>query len=269
MSDSLVIYVLSDSIGETAERVLRAALSQFEDYRIIVKKFSYVTSKSILLQVLEEASDEADVVAYTFVIEELNNFVKEEKDSYSFAFIDLLSYIIDTIATVKNWEPKREAGLIHSLDEDYFKQVEAIEFAVKYDDGKDPRGLLKADIVLIGVSRTSKTPLSMYLAHRGYKVANVPLMPEVSPPKELFSADSRKIIGLIIDPDKLAEIRNERLKSLGLGKGATYAARSRIEQELKYALNVMEDLECSIVDVTHKAVEETANLIIEMVKNGN
>ncbi len=268
MSDSLVVYVLSDSIGETAERVLRAALSQFEDYSIIVKKFSYVTSKGILTQVLDEAADEADIVAYTFVLDELNQYVKEKGSSYSFAFIDLLSYIIDTIIEVKSWKPKREAGLIHSLDEEYFKQVEAIEFAVKYDDGKDPRGLLKADIVLIGVSRTSKTPLSMYLAHRGYKVANVPLMPEVSPPKELYVANSRRIIGLIIDPDKLVDIRSERLKSLGLGRGATYAAKSRIEQELKYALNIMEELDCSIVDVTHKAVEETANLIIEMVKNG-
>jgi len=135
--------------------------------------------------------------------------------------------------------------------------------------GKIHGVLLKADIVLIGVSRTSKTPLSMYLAHRGFKVANVPLMPEVAPPKELYSTESGRVIGLIISPDLLVEIRNERLKSLGLSRGATYAARGRIEQELKYALEVMEDLDCSIIDVTHKAVEETANLIIEMVKNGH
>ncbi|SRR6056297_507275 len=269
MSDSLVVYVLSDSIGETAERVLRAASSQFEEHNIILKKFSYVTSTSILQQVLEEATDEADIVAYTFVIKELNNYIKEVQSEFNFATIDLMSNIINTIISVKNWEPKGEAGLIHTLDEEYFKQVEAIEFAVKYDDGKDPRGLLKADIVLIGVSRTSKTPLSMYLAHRGFKVANVPLMPEVAPPKELFSTESGKVIGLIISPELLVEIRNERLKSLGLSKGATYAARGRIEQELRYALEVMEDLDCSIIDVTHKAVEETANLIIEMVKNGH
>lgn len=269
MSDSLVVYVLSDSIGETAERVLRAASSQFEDHNIIFKKFSYVTSISILQQVLEEASDEADIVAYTFVIKELNQYIKEMNNNYSFNTLDLMSDIIDTIVSIKNWEPKGEAGLIHTLDEEYFNQVEAIDFAVRYDDGKDPRGLLKADIVLVGVSRTSKTPLSMYLAHRGYKVANVPLMPEVSPPKELYSEDSGTVIGLIINSDLLVEIRSERLKSLGLSEGATYAAKGRIDQELKYALEIMEDLDCSIIDVTHKAVEETANLIIEMVKNGH
>jgi len=144
MSDSLVVYVLSDSIGETAERVLRAASSQFEGYNIILKKFSYVTSISILQQVLEEATDEADIVAYTFVIKELNKYIKEVENDYNFITLDLMSNIIDTIVSVKGWDPKGEAGLIHTLDEEYFKQVEAIEFAVKYDDGKDPRGIIKS-----------------------------------------------------------------------------------------------------------------------------
>src|SRR5690606_21870308 len=124
--------------------------------------------------------------------------------------------------------------MIHQLDEAYFKKVEAIEFAVKYDDGKDPRGILKADIVLIGVSRTSKTPLSQYLALKRYKVANVPIVPEVDPPEELFLVSPKKCIGLRISPEKLTEIRKERLLALGLNEKAHYANINRIKEELEY-----------------------------------
>lgn len=268
--EQLVIYVLSDSIGETAERVLQAAGSQFEDeHNIVYRKFSYVHKVHTLEHLLLEAEREADIVAYTFVLPELNEYLRENKHKYTVKILDLITHVIDAIVEITSWQPKYQAGLFHALDEDYFKQIEAVEFAVKYDDGKDPRGLLKAEIVLIGVSRTSKTPLSMYLAHRGYKVANVPLMPEVKPPKELFQVESGKIIGLIISPESLVEIRNERLKILGFNRGASYAARDRVEAELRYALDIMNRLDCPIIDVTQTAIEETANKIIEMMKNNN
>src|SRR5699024_4539797 len=157
-------------------------------------------------------------------------------------------------------------GLGHKLDEDYFKRVEAIEFAVKYDDGRDSRGISRADIVLIGVSRTSKTPLSQYLAHKRIKVANVPIVPEVDPPEELYEVAPEKCIGLLISPEKLNEIRIERLKALGLGNQATYANIERIHQELSYFDNVVTKIGCKIVDVSNKAVEETANIILQNIK---
>lgn len=141
------------------------------------------------------------------------------------------------------------------------KKWEAIEFAVKYDDGRDPRGILKADIVLIGVSRTSKTPLSQYLAHKRLKVANVPIVPEVDPPEELFNVDPKKCIGLKISPDKLNHIRKERLKSLGLNDKAIYANINRIKEELEYFEKIVDRIGCQVVDVSNKAVEETANII--------
>jgi regulator of PEP synthase PpsR (kinase-PPPase family) len=161
-------------------------------------------------------------------------------------------------------QARHEPGLIHQLDEDYFKKVEAVEFAVKYDDGKDSRGILKADIILLGVSRTSKTPLSMYLAHMRYKVANVPLVPELKPPEELFTIPSHKIIGLRISTMKLNEIRKERLKALGLPDSANYASVDRIEQESDYAHNLMIRLGCTVIDVSNKAVEETASIIQDL-----
>ncbi|MDR1160081.1 MAG: kinase/pyrophosphorylase, partial [Syntrophomonadaceae bacterium] len=137
-------------------------------------------------------------------------------------------------------------------------------FAVRYDDGKDPRGVELADVVLIGVSRTSKTPLSMYLAHKRIKVANVPLVPEVIPPEQLFTAAKGKIIGLIIRDEQLTNIRSERLKTLGLGGQASYASSKRVFEELEYAEKIMKKIGCPVIDVTNKAIEETASKILEI-----
>lgn len=176
-------------------------------------------------------------------------------------YIMILSALIDKMETAYGLTAKYEPGRVRQLDEDYFKKVEAIEFAVKYDDGRDPRGILKADIVLIGVSRTSKTPLSQYLAHKRLKVANVPIVPEVDPPEELFNVDPKKCIGLKISPDKLNHIRKERLKSLGLNDKAIYANINRIKEELEYFEKIVDRIGCQVVDVSNKAVEETANII--------
>jgi regulator of PEP synthase PpsR (kinase-PPPase family) len=137
---------------------------------------------------------------------------------------------------------------------------------VKYDDGRDATGVLLADIVLVGVSRTSKTPLSMYLAHRMLKVANVPLVPELQPPEQLFSVSSDKVIGLVIDPEKLNMIRKERLKSLGLADNALYAQIERIKKELEHAQKIMSRVGCKVIDVSNKAVEETAGVILNLFR---
>jgi regulator of PEP synthase PpsR (kinase-PPPase family) len=162
--------------------------------------------------------------------------------------------------------PSNKPGLVRRLDEEYFRRVDAIEFAVKYDDGRDPRGLLRADVVLIGVSRTSKTPLSMYLANKRLKVANVPLVPEVEPPQELFELPRERIIGLTIRSEQLNEIRTERLKALGLTAQANYAALDRINQVLEYSAKIMKRLGCPVIDVSNKAIEETANIILEVIR---
>ncbi|MBC7344124.1 MAG: kinase/pyrophosphorylase, partial [Clostridia bacterium] len=140
---------------------------------------------------------------------------------------------------------------------------------VKCDDGKDPRGILMADLVLIGVSRTSKTPVCMYLAHKMIKTANVPLVPEVSPPEELFMIPSKKIIGLTISPHQLYEIRQERLKVLGLTQEAGYSSLERIMEELEYADAIMKRLGCRVIDVTNRAVEETASRVLEIYLKGD
>lgn len=263
------IYVLSDSVGETAERVVRAALSQFGDDDVEVSRIPYITNSEVLAQVLDDAREDAAVIAYTLVVPELAAELEQKAEKMGITTIDILGDVMKALADLTGRKPKYEPGLIHKMDEEYFREVEAIEFAVKYDDGKDTRGVLRADLVLIGVSRTSKTPLSMYLAHKRLRVANVPLVPEVEAPEELFIVDPQKIIGLTISPEVLSEIRAERLKALGLGSNASYADMSRILRELEYAEGIMKKIGCPVIDVTHKAVEETASLVMEILNGRN
>jgi regulator of PEP synthase PpsR (kinase-PPPase family) len=263
---SLTIYVLSDSIGETGELLSRAALSQFNSGKYEVKRFPFITAEDQIIEMFEEAKNEPSVVVYTIVIESLKNFIMSKGLEHHIPTVDLMTPALDAIESVLGYEPKRESGLIRKLDENYFRKVEAVEFAVKYDDGKDFRGIKKSDIVLVGISRTSKTPLSMYLAHKNFKVANVPLVPEVPAPVELFQKDSRRIIGLVANSIKLNEIRQERLKALGLDDNASYANLERIKLELDYSKEIMEKLGCIVIDISHKAIEETAAIVVEHMK---
>lgn len=264
--EGLMIYIVSDSIGETAEQVTKAAISQFILKNHEIRRFPFINEKSQIIEMVREAKQQNSIIIFTMVVQELKNFLIEETNKWNIPSIDIMSPIIEGLGNVLHSTPRREAGLIRKLDERYFKKVEAIEFAVKYDDGKDPRGLRKGDIVLIGISRTSKTPLSMYLAHKNIKVANVPLVPEVAPPKELFEIPSKKIIGLTTDPMKLIEIRQERLKALGLKREANYASIERILEELEYADGIMKRLACPVIDVSNKAVEESASIILEIFR---
>lgn len=263
----LVIHILSDSVGETGEQTAKAAVSQFgenhNDFEI--KRHPYVTEKEHISSILNEAREENSLLVYTIVVDELKNFLDDEAKRYGIQTVDLMTPLVDSISQLTSLEPKKEAGIIRKLDEQYFKRVAAVEFAVKYDDGKDTRGIKKADIILLGISRTSKTPLSMFLAHRYLKVANVPLVPEMPPPDELFEIDPKKIIGLTTNPIKLNEVRQERLKSLGLSNSADYASIDRILKEIEYAENLMNRIGCPIIDVSNKAVEETASIISELL----
>lgn len=271
MDKLMVAYILSDSIGETGEEVAQAAISQFNSGEYEVRRFPYITEENQIIEILEEAKEENCIILFTIVVDSLRKFLMEESKKYNIQAIDILEPILKGIENIVGFKPKREPGLIRKLDENYFRKVAAVEFAVKYDDGKDARGITKADIVLIGVSRTSKTPLSMYLAHKNIKVANIPLLPEVKAPKELYEIDPNKIIGLTANPIKLNEIRQERLKALGLRNSANYASMERILGEIEYAEELMNDLGCNVIDVSNKAVEETAGVITELmrVKNMN
>ena len=270
MTDSNpIIYALSDSIGGTAESVIKATVSQFTETKFDVIRVPYINNKEQIDEALEEAARHKAVVCYTIVNPRLREHLADRAVELQIQVVDVLGPMLRAIQKNSGLLPKNQAGLIHALDHEYFKRVEAVEFAVKYDDGKNPLGLLKADIVIIGVSRTSKTPLSMYLAHKQLKVANVPLVPEVGPPPELFKVPHHKIIGLLIDPYKLTDIRMTRLKAMGLSEDATYADVDRINEELDYAKGIMRRVHCMIINVSNRAIEETAGIILDYYYKNN
>ncbi|MBE6081336.1 MULTISPECIES: pyruvate, water dikinase regulatory protein [Tissierellales] len=266
MENNIVLYVLSDSVGETAGQVAKASISQFSPVKYEVRRFPYINDEDQINEIIDEAKSEKSVIIFTIVIERLRKFVMEKSAENNIPAVDLMTPVLDSIEDVLGYNPKRQAGLIRRLDAEYFKKVEAVEFAVRYDDGKDTRGIKKADIVLIGISRTSKTPLSMYLAHKNFKVANVPLVPEVPPPDELFEKDPRRVFGLIANPEKLNKIRQERLKTLGLNNNANYANLERIKEELEYSKRIMGMIQCKVINVSDKAVEETSGFIIDIMR---
>lgn len=260
-----IIYAISDSLGETAESVARATASQYDKEPIEIIRVPYIVSEQQIDEVLEDAKVGGHVICHTIVSISLRNYLHTKAKEYGVQAVDIMGPVLNAVGTIADTEPRMTAGMVHKLDQEYFKKVEAIEFAVKYDDGKNPSGFAKADIVIIGVSRTSKTPLSMYLAYKKIKAANLPLVPEVPLPEELFKIPPKKIVGLIIDPYKLNNIRSERLRAIGLEDEANYASVERINQELEYAKAIMRRLHCQVLDVSNKSIEETSSFVMQLI----
>lgn len=267
--EKINIYAVSDSLGETAEQVARAVMRQFDITEFNIKRISYINDTEGIDDLITKASLENSFIVFTLVVEELRDYLTEQALIHNIGAVDIMTPVLLPLVKQLGLSPKNEPGLLRKLDERYFKKVEAVEFAVKYDDGKDTRGVLLADIVLIGVSRTSKTPLSMYLAHKNIKVANIPLVPEVSPPEELKLISPKKIIGLTLNIENLNKIRKERLKAMGLRDTANYANLERILEELEYSEKIMKKLNCMVIDTTNKAVEETASIILDYIQENN
>lgn len=263
-----VIFIVSDSIGETAEFVGRAAASQFDSGKVEIRRIPYLSHPEEIPDIVAQAAEEAGIIIFTLVMPQLREMLLSEAARHGLPAVDILGPVLTALRQVTGENPRFEPGLMRKVDEEYFRRVEAIEFAVKYDDGKDLRGITEADIVVLGVSRTGKTPLSMYLAHKRIKVANIPLVPEVPLPAEVFSLSPHRIVGLTIQPEYLVWIRQERLKSLGLPFDADYASAERVKRELAYAEEVMRRAGCTVIDVTSKAVEETAGRVLEIYYKG-
>lgn len=262
------ILIISDSLGETADRVFRAAVSQFDlsgaSLELNIRSISYIRSREAVQNIFKNIDYSNTMIVFTTVIVEVRDTIIEICEKHNIIYYNIMSPIIDRLQDFLEIKPTRMPGSSYVMDENYFDRIDAIEFAVKYDDGKDLKGLAKADVVLIGISRTSKTPLSMYLSHKTVKVANVPLVPEIPVPKEIYEVDKKKLIGLTNTPDKLFEIRAARLKAMGLSGSSDYASTTRIRDEIKFAEKIYVQLGCPIINVAERAIEETANIIMEI-----
>lgn len=261
-SQAARIFVISDAVGETANRLIQAALAQYPNLtNPEIKNFPFIDNEADLRSILKDALSQDAIVVSTLVAPELNNIIRETAKNHQLRHIDFLSQMISLIHDQTGVAPILKSGALHALDEDYFDRVAAIEFAVKYDDGKNPKGFLKSDIVLLGISRTSKTPLSMYLANKSYKVSNLPLIPEVALPPSLYDVPSDKIVGLTASPNYIMNIRAERVKLMGVTSTTSYNNLERIKSELSYAEELYARLGAMVVSVENKSIEEVAQII--------
>lgn len=258
----LIVFTVSDSSGETAEAVARAALVQFPPGRASIYRLPQVRSCQQLAGLVREVAHGRAVIAYTLVLPEYRETLENEARKHNIPTVDLLGQLISRIASLTATAPLSQPGRLHLMDESYFRRIEAVDFAIRFDDGKNPDGVLQADVILTGVSRTSKTPNCMYLAHHyGLRAANVPIVSGVDPPPALYQVDPKRIIGLHIDPFILHEIRTTRAQILGMPVGSEYADIERIRLEVRQAKQMFRELKCHVIDVSSKAIEEISSEI--------
>jgi hypothetical protein len=257
------LHVVSDATGETAARLVQALEAQFPDQDFVEIRHPRVESEDDLQLAVNRMRGRPAVVVYTLVQPELRETMRTLCRRARLHYCDLLGHPIEAVARVSGMAAKMTPGSRPPLNSAYFKRMEAIEFAVRYDDGVG-RGLHDADVVLVGVSRTSKTPLSMYLGYLGYKAANVPVVKSIEPPKELFDIEPGKIVGLTIDPNRLAEIRRARVRTMG-ARNRQYAELTEIYEELEQATKLHRKLGCPVIDISELSIEETAHRILRVV----
>src|SRR5881398_1160175 len=257
------LHMISDATGETAQRLVQALEAQFPDQEFLEIRHPRVESIADLQLAVDRMKGRSAVVVYTLVEPELRQTMRALCRRAKLHYCDLLGHPIEAIAKVSGQAARMKPGSRPPLNEAYFRRMSAIEFAVKYDDGVGS-GLNDADIVLVGVSRTSKTPLSIYLGYLGYKTANVPLVKGIDPPPELFTIDQSKIVGLTIDAQRLSEIRGERIR--WMRGNAKYADIVEIYDELDYATQVHRRLACPVLEVSELSIEEISHRIIRLVE---
>jgi [pyruvate, water dikinase]-phosphate phosphotransferase / [pyruvate, water dikinase] kinase len=268
MAEPLEIHIVSDSTGETAAKFAQAVESQFPEEEFELVRHPRITSVDDVQLAAARARGRRAVVMYTLVAPELRDAMRMLCKRYRLHYCDLLGHPLEAVARVSGQPATMQPRAQPALDSGYFKRMAAIEFAVRFDDGVAPQGLKDADIVLVGVSRSSKTPLSMYLGYLGYKTANVPIVKGIEPPRELWDVDPAKVVGLTIDAETLAGIRTRRARDMRSSK-RRYADLNDVYEELEEAEAVHRRLGCPVIEVSNLAIEETARRIIRLVEQRN
>lgn len=266
-NNKLKVIVISDGTGETASAITRAAMTQFQEKDIFFTRYKNIRTKEQIDAIFQEAAIHHDVVVYTIVSVELRTYIAELSKKDHVRSVDLMGPLLSAFSNFFEAEPTYTPGLLHAVNDQYFKRVAAIEFTLNHDDGRNINSLEEADVVLVGISRTSKTPLSMYLSLEGIKTVNVPIVLGIPLPEKLFQIDQRKIFGLTIDPDELFKIRKNRLSRLGLSNDeGDYADFSKVNQEIDWATKIFsKNKRWPVFNVTGKALEETAAEIIKLL----
>ncbi len=263
---SYTIFALSDATGDLVHKLALSAVNQFPDYDVIIERIPRIKLASQLEEHFKEAQSQKALVFYSFVSQEMRQEATRLSKFYDVVSIDILGGALDAMTEYFHKIPTAQPGIQYKLTQQYFARTEAVEYTVKHDDGLGLESLQEADIILLGISRTSKTPLSIYLSYQGYRCANIPLVKDIPPPKMILELDRKKMIGLTIDPHKLIHIRATRLIRLGRHHNEEYASIEAIKEEVNSALKLYRELGIPHIDVSNKAIEETASEVISRLK---
>ncbi len=261
------IFVVSDSTGETAEKVVRAAVSQFAIPEVHLKRFLLVDSELKLREIITEAVGKNALIIFTLVKDSLRNIMLQESSEKGVTSIDIIGPVLNSISYILDILPERKPGLIHRVNDEYFKRIDALEYAVKHDDGQRVDEITEADTLILGVSRTSKTPLCLFLAQRGFKAANIPIIDEQGINDVVYKIPGGTIFGLVSDAVRISNLRKERLKRMGLSFSSDYVSIESIEKELSHSKNIYSKLNAFVIDITDKSIEEVAADIISHINS--
>lgn len=261
---SHVVYIVSDATGATGHRVVQAALAQFGAADVTLEVRPGVRETEQVQQLVREAAQAGGTIVHTLVVPELRALMVAEGREHHVVTIDLMGPLVARLSECLELAPEARPGILRQLDEDYLHRIEAIDFAVRHDDGRNPDDLTQAELVLVGVSRTSKTPISIFLAYRGWRVANVPIIADLEPPPILRLVDRSKILAVTIDPERLVLLRKARANRMGIGSSRSYASLEHVRRELDWADLLIRRERWATVDVTNKSIEECAAEIIAL-----
>ena len=261
---SLVLHKISDATGETLDVVVRACLGQFPHVNVEEKRWTMVRSKEMVNQVLDGIRARPGFVIFTLVDDALSEQVVHGCKKLNVPCIDLLNPVLGQLGNYLGMERDQRPGSQHVMDADYFSKIEALHYVLAHDDGQSLRDLNDADVVLVGVSRTSKTPTCIYLANRGLKAANVPIVPGMGLPDELLKAERPLKVGITKDPRRLVQIRRQRLKMQGHGQDTDYVDPDAVAQEMREAKRLYAEHGWPVIDVSRKSVEETAATVLQL-----
>lgn len=271
--DPVHIFVVSDGTGATASAIVKAGLVMFrgggelvED--VAVTRFPNVRTKRAVERLLARAKEETAFVVHTFGSNELRTLCEAGARRLKIPTADVIGPLIESFSKFLKLRPESRSGLLHQVDETYFKRIDAVEFAVMHDDSRQTAGLPFADIVLVGVSRTGKTPLSVYLALEGWRVANVALVKDRPMPPELEKVEPHRIVGLVCEPTRLSDIRRSRIRTMGQ-EPTDYSDYGRIEEEIQWSRTLFRRRGWAVLDTTEKSIEESANAVLDRVIGKN
>lgn len=258
------VFAVSDGTGATIETVVKAALKQFEPSMVDLRRVPRIRTPEQVEALVDEAAELDGIIIYTMVSPDLRRKMTEDGMQNGVPTVDVFGPILTRLSDLLELSPMAKPGIFRQLDEEYFRRIEAVDYTVKHDDGGNPAGLTRAEIVLVGVSRTSKTPVSIYLAYRGWKVANIPIVLGVRPPDELFQVESKKVVGMTITIDRLHTLRSVRVEYMQPARFTEYTDRESIREELRYADQLFLTAGWPVVDVTHKSIEETSTQVMRL-----